>query len=258
MVAQKMGPVAVIDSGLGGISVLRELVKAMPGEDFLYFGDSANAPYGTKSTQTVRELTFQVAEALFDRGCKALVVACNTATAAAIADLRARWPQGIIVGVEPALKLALDHHQGGRVAVMGTNVTIREQKFQDLMARFRGRGAVYPLACPGIVEFVERGELEGPALEQLLREELAPAMAGGPLDAVVLGCTHYPFVKQAVARVVGPQAEIVDGGEGTARETRRRLTEAGLLRTDGGAIRMENSLHDPNILELGWKLLRIP
>ena len=254
----KCGPVAVMDSGLGGISVLRELVRAMPGEDFLYFGDSANAPYGTKPTEEVRRLTFEAAQNLFDRGCKALVVACNTATAAAITQLRETWPQRIIVGVEPALKLALDRHQGGRVAVMGTNVTIREQKFQDLMARFRGQGAGYPLACPGIVEFVERGERSGSALERLLREELAPALAEGPLDAVVLGCTHYPFVKKAIAQVVGPAAEIVDGGEGTARETRRRLAELNLLRTDGGAVAMENSLNDPDILDLGWKLLRLP
>ncbi len=252
------GPVAVMDSGLGGISVLRELVKAMPGEDFLYIGDSANAPYGTRTTQQVRALTLALAQRLFSRGAKALVVACNTATAAAITTLRQHWPDRIIVGVEPALKLALDRHQGGRVAGMGTNVTIREQKFQDLMARFQGQGAVYPLACPGIVEFVERGELSGPGLETLLRQELAPAMAAGPLDAVVLGCTHYPFVRGAIAQVVGPQAEILDGGEGTARETRRRLSELNLLRRDGGRITMENSLQDPALLDLGWKRLNLP
>lgn len=248
-------PVGVYDSGVGGISVLRELVACMPQEHFLYFGDSANAPYGSRPTDEVRALAMDTAERLFARGCKALVVACNTVTAAAIEDLRARWPEKIIVGIEPALKLAVERHHGGRVAVLGTQVTIREQKFHALMERFRAESQVIALACPGLVEYIERGILDGPELEALLRQELAPALSA-PLDAVVLGCTHYPFVAPVIRRLVGPEPEILQGGPGTARHTRRRLEAQGLLRTQGeGSVTLENSLGTPEILALSARLL---
>lgn len=156
----KCGPVAVMDSGLGGISVLRELVRAMPGEDFLYFGDSANAPYGTKPTEEVRRLTFEAAQNLFDRGCKALVVACNTATAAAIDTLREKYPDTIVIGIEPALKLAADHFPGGRIAVLATPVTLREEKFQHLLHRYGADCRVFSIPAPGLVELVESGHTD--------------------------------------------------------------------------------------------------
>lgn len=232
-------PIGVFDSGVGGISVLRHLVALMPQERFLYFGDSANAPYGTKTTQQVKELTFAVAKKLLDRGCKALVVACNTATAAAIEDLRQQYPDTIIIGIEPALKVAADHFPGGRIGVMATPVTLREEKFDHLLHRFTKECQVVKLPAPGLVELVEQGRAESPEVEELLFPLLAPY--AGKLDAVVLGCTHYPFAAEVIQRLLGENTVLLDGGEGTARETKRRLEQAGLLRQGDGEVIFENS-----------------
>ena len=159
-----MGPIAVFDSGVGGLSVLRELVAQMPSEHFLYFGDSANAPYGTRPTAEIRSLTLAHAECLFDRGAKALVVACNTATSAAIGELRARWPDRVIIGIEPALKLAVSRHPGGCIGVLATEATLREEKFAALLQRCAENCHILKCPCPELVEFVERGELTGPSL----------------------------------------------------------------------------------------------
>ncbi len=238
--AKKAEPIAVFDSGLGGISVLRALVAAMPQEDFLYFGDSANAPYGSKPTQQIRDLTLAVAEMLLSRPCKALVVACNTATAAAIEELRAKYPDKIIIGIEPALKLAADRHPGGHIAVMATELTLREQKFRRLMDRFTHQCRITLLPSPGLVEFIEQGRSDCPECLEFLHRELDPFV--GQLNAVVLGCTHYPFLKKQIQSILGPDVELLDGGEGTARETQRRLALAGLLQDGPGSVTLESSL----------------
>ena len=252
----KNRPIAVFDSGLGGISVLRKLVEQMPQEHFLYFGDSKNAPYGSRTTEDIRALTLRNAEALFERGAKALVVACNTATSAAIDVLRERYPERIIVGVEPALKLAVSRHPQGRILVMATDATLREQKFAALMERFAARCDICKCPCPEQVSFVERGELTGPALEETLRRELEPCMQPEP-DAVVLGCTHFPFLRKTIQRVVGAVPELLDGADGTAKEAERRLREAGLLREPGlpGTVELTNSLQTAEILTLSERLL---
>ena len=252
----KNRPIAVFDSGLGGISVLRKLVEQMPQEHFLYFGDSKNAPYGSRTTENIRALTLRNAEALFERGAKALVVACNTATSAAIDVLRERYPERIIVGVEPALKLAVSRHPQGRILVMATDATLREQKFAALMERFAARCDICKCPCPELVSFVERGELTGPALEETLRRELEPCMQPEP-DAVVLGCTHFPFLRKTIQRVVGAVPELLDGADGTAKEAERRLREAGLLREPGlpGTVELTNSLQTAEILTLSERLL---
>ena len=170
-----MGPIAVFDSGVGGLSVLRELVAQMPSEHFLYFGDSANAPYGTRPTAEIRSLTLAHAERLFDRGAKALVVACNTATSAAIGELRARWPDRVIIGIEPALKLAVSRHPGGCIGVLATEATLREEKFAALLQRCAENCHILKCPCPELVEFVERGELDSPALTAYLVMHCEPA-----------------------------------------------------------------------------------
>ena len=246
-------PIGVFDSGVGGISVLRHLVALMPSERFLYYGDSANAPYGTKTTEQVRELTFAVAQKLLDRGCKALVVACNTATAAAIEELRQAYPDTVIIGIEPALKVAADHFPGGRIGVMATPVTLREEKFDHLLHRFTESCEVVKLPAPGLVELVEQGKADTPEAEGLLRPLLAPY--AGSLDAVVLGCTHYPLAAKAISRALGEQVVLLDGGDGTARETRRRLLNAGLLEEGSGELIMENSGSDPAMIDRGRALL---
>ena len=245
--------IAVFDSGVGGLSVLRELVKQMPEEKYLYFGDSANAPYGDKTTEQVRALTMQAAQELVSRGIKALVVACNTATAAAIGDLRSMYPDLIVVGIEPALKVAADRFPGGRIGIMATQVTLREEKLAHQVERFP-QMQVELIPAPGLVELIENGETDTPATRQLLQTLLAPYV--GKLDALVLGCTHYPFVKDTIAKIMGADTVLLDGGEGTAKQTRRCLEKAGLRNDGPGSIQIENSRQDSKILELSMALLQ--
>ena len=246
--------IAVFDSGVGGISVLRHLVRVMPQERYLYFGDSANAPYGTKTKEQVKNLTFAAAEKLLKRGIKALVVACNTATSAAIADLRAAYPELIVIGIEPALKLAADKFPGGCIGVMATPMTLREEKFALLMERFDTTSRILKLPAPGLVELIESGMAESDEAETLLRTLFAPY--ADRLDALVLGCTHYPFAASTITKVLGSHVALLDGGDGTARETKRRLSEAGLLHTGPGEVIMENSKDDERLLQLSWELLK--
>ena len=252
-------PIVVFDSGVGGVSVLRALVRELPDEDFVYFGDSANAPYGSRSTEEIRALTLENLTRLREEyDFKAAVIACNTATSAAIGDLRAAWPELPILGIEPALKPAADRHPGGTVVVMATETTLREEKFAALTRRIESRCRVVSLPCPELVEFVERGETDSHALEAYLRQVLAPYADGGA-DVVVLGCTHFPFVAAALRRVMAPRTELLDGADGTARNTRSQLAERSLLREYGpGSVRFLNSSPDPALPEFCRRLLQTP
>ena len=247
--------IAVFDSGVGGISVLRHLVDTMPGERYLYFGDSANAPYGSRTTQEVQALTLTAIENLMAQyPIKAVVVACNTATAAAIRLLRHTYPKLIIIGIEPALKVAADHFPGGRIGVMATDVTLREEKFDSLLHRFDEECTITKIPAPGLVPLIEAGKVEGPEVEALLREILHPYI--GKLDALVLGCTHYPFVARSISKVLGPEVVLLDGGNGTARETKRRLAQADLLEQGSGEIQILNSADDPHMIALSYERLK--
>jgi glutamate racemase len=247
--------IAVFDSGLGGISVLRHLRRLMPGERYLYFGDSANAPYGSRSTAEVRALTLAAAEKLMVRKpLKALVLACNTATAAAVKDLRSRYPELIVIGIEPALKLAADRYPGGNIGVMATQVTLREEKFDTLLHRFDDNCAVYKIPAPGLVELVEAGKTEGPEMDAFLENLLRPYV--GKLNALVLGCTHYPFAAGAISRILGEGTVLLDGGEGTARETRRRLEKADLLNRGEGSLQIVSSAADGRLQTLACALMK--
>ena len=245
--------IAVFDSGVGGISVLRHLRRELPQEKFLYFGDSANAPYGTRPLAEIRNLTVAAADMLLSRNVKALVVACNTATSAAISQLREKYPDKIIIGIEPALKLAADRFPGGTVAVMATPATLREEKFNRLMESCCGRCTTVKLPAPGLVELVEKGMADSEESFALLTNLLGDWE--GKLDALVLGCTHYPFASATLRRVLGPGTALLDGGEGTARETKRRLSQAGLLGGGPGGVVFENSAENEAIIELCKKLL---
>ena len=246
--------IAVFDSGVGGISVLRHLRRQMPGERYVYFGDSANAPYGSRPTEEVRRLTLAAAEKLLAGGpVKALVIACNTATAAAVTDLREKYPELIVIGIEPALKLAADHFPSGRIGVMATEVTLREEKFDLLMHRFDENCSIVKIPAPGLVQLIEAGKADSPETEALLHTILDPYV--GRLDALVLGCTHYPFAAGAISRVLGGNVTLLDGGDGTARETKRRLKEAGLLEEGDGEVVIQNSSNDPAMCQLSRQLL---
>ncbi len=250
----KQDYIAVFDSGVGGISVLRHLRARMPGERYLYFGDSANAPYGSRSTEEVKQLTLAAAKKLTtEYGVKALVLACNTATAAAVKEVREAYPHLIVIGIEPALKLAADHFPGGRVGVMATEVTLREEKFDSLLHRFDENCEVFKIPAPGLVQLVEAGKAETEETEDLLRTILSPY--AGKLDALVLGCTHYPFAAKAIGKILGEDVALLDGGDGTARETKRRLQEAGLLEEGEGELQMINSAGNEAMIQLSALLL---
>ena len=221
-------PVGVFDSGVGGVSVLRDMRGMMPNERFIYYGDSLNAPYGTKSEQTIRTLATHVADVLLDCGVKALVIACNTATSAAAESLRQRLTIPV-VGMEPALKPASFLWRGGKILVMATPATLRQNKYRILSEKYGQHASVLP--CQGLMEYVERGELRGAALEACLRDLLGDYLTEKP-DAVVLGCTHYVFLRKAIAALL-PGVPLIDGNEGTSRRLLSLLREADMLADSG-------------------------
>ena len=244
-------PVGVFDSGVGGISVLSEMVRLLPGEDFLFYGDNANAPYGVKPREEIRMLAKECARHLYTRGIKALVVACNTATSAAIEDLRREYTDIPVIGIEPALKPAVMTGSHPCVVVMATPMTVEGDKFHMLSDRFKEQAEVIALPCPGLMEYVEKGVLSGKELDDFLEDLLGPYRGKG-LTGIVLGCTHYPFLKKPIRKVIGPAVDLFDGGFGTARELRRRISEAGLLRDEPsrkGSVTFLNSSDDPSLLE---------
>lgn len=253
---RKEHPIGVFDSGVGGISVLRELYKIMPEEDYIYFGDSKNAPYGTKTPDTVRSLTIANVEFLLKQGVKGIVVACNTATAAAVRILRGMYPELPLVGIEPALKPAALQAGHPTVLVMATPMTIRGDKYKSLMMRYEQKADIIGLPCPGLMEFVETGNTEGDDLKIFLEDLLSPYLR--EIDSIVLGCTHYPFVRELIQQLAGERVRIFDGGNGTAREMCRRLTAAGLRtdRTRRGKVIFENSLATEEEIELSRTLFQ--
>lgn len=218
-------PIGVFDSGFGGVSVLAEAVQLLPAERFLFLGDNLNAPYGDRTPAEVLDFTRQGVNRLTTFGCKAVVIACNTATSAAADALRHELPLPII-GMEPALKPASLLPRSGSVLVMATAMTLALDKFHSLMARY-GQDAV-PVPCPGLVELIEAGETDGPRIQAKL-VELLGAHLTKPVKAVVLGCTHYVFLRRALAALLPPDVALVDGNLGTVRQLQARLAEGGLL-----------------------------
>lgn len=250
-------PIGFFDSGFGGLSVLKDALKLMPNEDYIFFGDSKNAPYGDRSMKEIRDLTFDAVDFLFSKNVKALVVACNTATSAAVAELRRIYPEVPIVGIEPAVKPAVELNRKGKIVIMATAFTLKQDKFARLAKKYEDV-ELYPMPCPGLVEFIESGILDGDELEAFLKEHFKEVMKGD-IAAIVLGCTHYPFIKEALASVVGKDIPIIDGGEGTVRELRRRLNLANLINKSDkkGTIEFHYSCERKDIQELSKKLLNI-
>lgn len=244
------GFVGVFDSGVGGISVLRSLVSELPHEDFRFFGDSANAPYGEKTVDQVLDLSRGIVEGFLADGAKAIVIACNTATSVAAAALRAAHPDVPIIGIEPALKPAARALPHGRILVMATEVTLRLDKYHELAEAWGGECEVIPVPCPGLAARIERGDLDATDLQEMIRGFVGDY--SGRVDGVVLGCTHYPFVRRQIADVVGHDVRFFDGGAGTARQLRVRLVDAGLLadRDRPGRVEFASSLDTPAELEL--------
>ena len=245
-------PIGIFDSGVGGLSVLGEAVRQLPHEHFIYYGDNANAPYGTKPAQTVCRLAFDVVEKLRAQQAKAIVIACNTATAEAAKELRAHYSFPII-GMEPALKPASEMEGDGIRLVLATPGTLGSEKYAFLYARF-GQNAV-SLPCPGLMEFVEAGDRGSPALREYLQHLLSPYLSQ-PVTAVVLGCTHYPFIKPLIASYFPPETQILDGNAGTVRQLHRVLERDGLLNTEGtGSVELQTS-GDQHTLDLMKRMFK--
>lgn len=248
---EKNAPIGMFDSGVGGVSVLREARKLLPQEQFIFFGDTKHAPYGTKTQEEVLALSRAVTEALIGLGVKAIVIACNTATSAAAKALRAEYALPII-GMEPALKPASLLHRDGYVLSLATPGTIRGEKYQQLLNRY-GEGVV-SLPCPGMMEFVEQGDVDSPALHTFLDGLFAPFSRQAP-EAIVLGCTHYVFLKKAIAAHF-PGVPLMDGNGGTVRQLRNILAERNQLAegdATGGVTLLSSG--DPKAVELMDRLL---
>jgi len=218
-------PIGVFDSGIGGISVLAELISEMPNESFVYFADSANAPYGEKTTEEVKRLSMAAANFLVDCGIKALVVACNTATSVAVNELRNKWEM-TIVGMEPALKPAVEANKNGKIIVMATPVTIKEEKFSELVNKFRDSAEIIKLPCPGLALLIEKIDSVGVNHEQEIEHYLKRVFEGisfNDNDAIVLGCTHYIFIKDNITRIIDKDVSLFDGNNGTVMQLDRLI-----------------------------------
>jgi glutamate racemase len=231
-------PIGVFDSGIGGLSILKYIRASLPHEDLLYFADSGHAPYGGKAEEQIVVRALAIAEFLTRYRVKALVVACNTATAAAIKALRERYPELPVVGVEPGLKPAAASTKSGIVGVLATERTLSSAKFNQLREQIASATKVrfLPQACIGLADQVEKGELHSAATAELVRRYVEPLLEQGA-DTLVLGCTHYPFVRplieESIARITSQPVTIIDTGEPVARQLLRLLSEGGLLRQHG-------------------------
>lgn len=220
-------PIGVFDSGIGGLTVVRELRRQLPAERIVYFGDTARVPYGPKSPETVRRYSREIAEFLLTRGVKAIVVACNTATAHALPTLEAELPVPVIGVVGPGARAAVRTHAVGAIGVIGTAGTVRSGAYERAIAAIAPDANVTARACPLLVPFVEEGWIDHPATRLVAEEYLAPFRADA-VDTLVLGCTHYPLLKHVIGGVLGPGVRLVDSAEETAAETRAVLHARGL------------------------------
>jgi len=216
--------IGIFDSGVGGLSVWREIRRALPRHDTLYLADQAHVPYGSRPLEQVREFAAEITRFLQQERARVIVVACNTASAAALHHLRAAFPSLPFVGMEPAVKPAAENTRTGVVGVIATPATFQGELFASLLERFASDVDVRTQVCPGLVQAVERGEVDTPEAEQLLRRCLAPLLEAG-IDELVLGCTHYPFLRPLIQRIVGPRVEIVDPAPAVARQVGRVLTQ---------------------------------
>lgn len=250
-------PIGVFDSGMGGLSVLAELRKLLPHEDFVYFGDNGNCPYGGRPDEWLRARSLQIADFLLEKGAKAIVVACNAASAAGLEHLRA-LRQAPIIGLVPAVKLAVALTQTGAIGVLATKAALRGQLLADVIDRFAtpAQVEVVSVAPAGLVEAVEHGDLDSPQTADAVRAAVTP-MLNHRVDAIVLGCTHYPFLKPLIRQVAGDSAQLIDSGEGVARQTCRVLAARRLLRPPDyeGSLTVYTSGEPETVRPVVWRLV---
>jgi glutamate racemase len=225
-------PIGIFDSGVGGLSVWREIVQQLPHEDTLYFADSAHVPYGPRGAEQIRHFSEQITRFLTERGCKAVVVACNTASAAALKHLRETFPGLPTIGMEPAVKPAAETTRTKVVGIMATPATFQGKLFQATAGRHARDIRLINQVCTGLAEQIEAGNLDGAETEQMLRGFIQPMLEGGA-DTIVLACSHYPFALEAIRRIAGPRVNVIDPAPAVARHLGRVLDERGLRSASG-------------------------
>ncbi|HRH38429.1 MAG TPA: glutamate racemase [Flavobacteriales bacterium] len=220
-------PIGIFDSGIGGLTVMNAVQQALPTERLFYFGDNAHMPYGARSLDEVRDFSVGIVKALMAQQCKLVVIACNTASAAALAEVRRLFPDLPFVGMEPAVKPAVEQTRTGVVGVIATVATFQSDLYASVVERFSQGVDVLHQPCPGLVKQIEAGEFDTPKTEAMLRGWLEPMLAKH-IDALVLGCTHYPIVRPLIERIVGPGVRVIDPAPSIARQVKRVLDQQGM------------------------------
>jgi glutamate racemase len=244
-------PIGIFDSGVGGLSVLRAIRQELPHEDILYLADQTHIPYGPRSAAEIQDFSHGICNFLLEQGAKLIVVACNTASAAALNSLRQSFPQVSIVGMEPAIKPAAETTQSGKVGVLATPTTFSSDLYASLLKRFAQDVEIYQSTCPGLVEQIEAGALNSPHTRHILQNAIGPMQEAG-VDTIVLGCTHYPFVIPLIRSITGVGVQIIDPAPAVARQVGHLLSEKGLCNegrsggvhffTSGSPIRLAGQL----------------
>ena len=232
MSTSSSAPIGIFDSGVGGISVLRAIRQQMPEESVIYFGDQGHIPYGSRPLEQIRDFSEEITRFLLRQGAKLIVVACNTASAAALKHLREKFPTVQFVGMEPAVKPAAEHTQTGRVGVLATPATFQGALYASVVERFANGVELFQHTCPGLVQQIEQGKLNGETTRQILEAALTP-MLEKDIDTVVLGCTHYPFVIPLIQQIVGADVRVIDPAPAVAKQIERLLEASGLQNASG-------------------------
>jgi len=255
-VARSWAPIGIFDSGVGGLSVLREIRAQLPCEDLIFVADQGHVPYGPRPLQQVQAFSETITRYLLDQGSKVIVVACNTASAAALYHLRETFPDVPFVGMEPAVKPAAEQTQSGVVGVIATPATFQGALYASVVERFANGVTVLQDTCPGLVAQIEKGELDAPATRSILENALNPMLAKG-IDRVVMGCTHYPFVIPLIQEIVGPDVRVIDPAPAVARQVGRVLAmrEIQKTATSRGSVRYLTSGDPEKLSELLPRLM---
>lgn len=254
--SQQSQPIGVFDSGVGGLSVLRSMRQLMPEEPVVYFGDQGHVPYGLRPMEQVRDFSEAITRFLLDQGAKLIVVACNTASAAALHYLRDRFPDVLFVGMEPAVKPAAEYTRSGLVGVLATPATFQGTLYASVLERFANGVRVFPHTCPGLVGQIEQGNLDGDETRAILEDALRPMLDRG-IDTVVLGCTHYPFVIPLIEQIVGETVRVIDPAPAVAKQAKRLLEVQGMksLAGERAEVRLFTSVDVGSLSVLLPKLL---
>ncbi|WP_291580102.1 glutamate racemase [Clostridium sp. UBA6640] len=250
--------IGFFDSGIGGLSVLKETIKVLPNENYIYFGDSINAPYGIKNVSEVKRLTFNAVKFLMSKNVKAIVIACNTATSAAIEELRRQYTNIPIIGIEPAVKPAVELNREGSIVIMATPMTLGENKFAKLQSKYKEIANIEPLPCAGLAEIIDEGKITGEEIHSYLVNKLKD-IENMKISSIVLGCTHYPLIKEEIIKVIGNEIPVIDGSLGTSKQLKRMLSSRKILNTSNskGNVQIYNSLQSKKIIDLSYKLLEV-